>query len=93
MAQWFDCPHLGQPVELTAEREVHILQRHPEVLPARIDRLVETLRDPDAVYRGRSPDLLIFSRWYDSEQGKHLLVFVVEELARSLTGFSHHATR
>jgi hypothetical protein len=83
MAQWFECPYLGQPVELTDEREAHIQQRHAEILPARADRLAETLGEPDAVYRGRSPDLLIFSRWYDSEQGKHLLMFVVEEPARS----------
>jgi hypothetical protein len=51
-------------------------------MPGRLERVVETLALPDFVQRGRSPDLLVFSRWYDSEQGKYLLVFVVEEPER-----------
>ena len=82
MARWFDCPYLGGEVELTDERERHIALRHPELLPDRLERLIETLAGPDQIQRGRSSDLLVFSRWYDSEQGKYLFVFVVEEPAR-----------
>ena len=52
MALRFECPYVGGDVELTDEREAHILARHAELLPARVDRLAETLREPDAVYRG-----------------------------------------
>ena len=29
----FHCPYLEADVELTAEREVHISERHPDLLP------------------------------------------------------------
>jgi hypothetical protein len=48
--------------------------------PRRVDRPEETLRDPDALYRGCSAELMIFSRRYDSEQRKHLLCSLLKSL-------------
>jgi hypothetical protein len=83
MPYLLSCPFLGNDVELTDEREQHIVARHPELLPVRIDRLAEAVYDPDSVAQGRTSEIVVFSRWYDSEVGKHLLVFVVREHARS----------
>jgi len=41
----FPCPHLAGEVELTAERERHIAQRHPDLLPEHLDRITETLAE------------------------------------------------
>jgi hypothetical protein len=79
----FTCRFLDADVELTDEREAHIAERHPDLLPARIDRLADTLAELDAIYRGRADDIVVFSRWYDADTGKHLLVFVVREEERS----------
>ena len=47
----FPCPYLGAEVELTDERELHIGERHPDLLPAHRDRIAHTLADPDQVRR------------------------------------------
>jgi hypothetical protein len=38
----FPCPSLGVLVELTDERQRHILLKHPDLLPAYIDHIAET---------------------------------------------------
>ena len=78
------CPYLGGEVELTDERERHIAERHPDLLPAHRDRLAETLADPDDVRRSRRfGDARLFSRWFDSVRGgKHVVVVVVSESGR-----------
>ncbi|MBV9375999.1 MAG: hypothetical protein JO320_13240, partial [Alphaproteobacteria bacterium] len=43
----FECPYLGAEVERTAERERHIAERPPDLLPEYRDRLETTLADPD----------------------------------------------
>jgi len=43
------CPYLQTDVELSAEREGHIRERHPDLLPLFRDRLIQTLYDPDEV--------------------------------------------
>jgi hypothetical protein len=40
---WFPCPYLSAEVELTEERERHIAERHPDLLPEHRDHLRETL--------------------------------------------------
>lgn len=77
----FGCPYLESGDELTEERERHIAERHPELLPAHRDRLVETLADPDQVRTGvRFGSARLFSRWYtDSRGGKHVVVVVISE--------------
>jgi hypothetical protein len=76
----FPCPWLGRDVELTTERELHIEQRHPEVLRNRT-RLAETLAEPDRVRRSdEDPSILLFSRWYtDVGRGRHIVVVVVDQ--------------
>jgi len=77
----FQCPWLGKEVELTAERELHIADRHPDLLPRHRIELVEVLADPDVVRRSvRATSILLFSRWYtDVDQGRHVVVVVVDE--------------
>ncbi|OGL65403.1 MAG: hypothetical protein A3J27_09250 [Candidatus Tectomicrobia bacterium RIFCSPLOWO2_12_FULL_69_37] len=77
----FPCPYLRGEVELTEERERHIAQRHPDLLPEHGRRLAETLADPDQVRRSvRFGSAKLFSRWYtDLRGGKHVVVVVVSE--------------
>ena len=76
----FPCPYLGQDVELSDERERHIAETHPEVLPEHKDEIGGTLLDPDQVRRSnRFANARLFSKWYDSLKGKYLIVVVVSE--------------
>ncbi len=77
----FPCPYLGHEVELTPERERHIAQRHPDLLPAHRDKLAETLRDPDQIRRSyRFPNARVFSRRFDAVGlEKHAVVVVVSD--------------
>jgi len=61
------CPYLGGDVELTEERERHVRERHPDLLPAYRDQLGQTMADPDQV-RGsaRFANARLFSRWFDN---------------------------
>ena len=66
---------------MTEERERHIAERHPDLLPAHRRQIAETLAAPDQV-RGsrRFGNARLSSRWYtDIERGKHLVVVVVSE--------------
>ena len=49
----FPCPYLEGEVELTEEREHHIRERHPDLLPEYQRQLIETLATPDQVRRSR----------------------------------------
>ncbi len=75
------CPYLKAEVELSEEREHHIAERHPDLLPEHRHRVVEVLADPDQVRRSvRSGSARLFSRWYtDVQRGKHVVVVVVSE--------------
>jgi hypothetical protein len=77
----FPCPYLKGEVELTEERERHIAERHPDLLPEYRERVAETLIDPHQVRRsGRFGSARLFSRWYLAlRQGKHVVVVVVSE--------------
>ena len=78
----FPCPYLKGEVELTEERERHIAERHPDLLPEHRERVAETLGDPDQVRRSiRFGSAKLFSRWYtDVKRGAHVVVVVVSEL-------------
>ena len=80
----FPCPYLKGEVELTEERERHIAERHPDLLPGHRQRVAEVLADPDHVRRSVSfGSARLFSRWYtDVQRGRHVVVVVVSELAR-----------
>ncbi len=77
----FRCPYLGGEVELTEERERHIAERHPDLLPEHRGRIEETLANPDQVRRSvRFGSARLISRWYtDLREGKHVVVVVVSE--------------
>jgi hypothetical protein len=78
----FSCPYLAGEVELTEEREKHIGERHPELLPRFRDRIRATLAEPHEVRRSaRSASARLFSRWFDDIMGgKHVVVVVVSEV-------------
>ena len=73
------CPYLHAEVDLSAERERHIAERHPDLLPTHRDRIAATLAEPDQVRRSvRFGSARLFSRWYtDLRGGKHVVVVVV----------------
>jgi hypothetical protein len=80
-ASQFPCPYLGGIVELGEEREHHIAERHPDLLPAYRNLLATTLADPDQVrLNSRVKSAKILSRWYSEiAGGKHLVIVVVTE--------------
>ena len=77
----FFCPYLGAQVDLLPERERHIAERHPDLLPEHRQCIADTLRDPDQVRRStRFGKARLFSLWFDSVRGgKHVAVVVVTE--------------
>ena len=100
MTRLFNCPYLGNTVELSVEREAHIAASHPGTLPDYLEQLADTLENPDLV-RGsdRDPSGLLFSKWFDSiRTGRYLVVVTISDVpavrhwvitaytARKLTG-------
>jgi len=77
----YPCPYLKGEVELTDDRERHIAERHPDLLPEHRDRIAETLAQLDQVRRSvRFGSARLFSRWYtDVRHGKHVVVVAVSE--------------
>jgi hypothetical protein len=78
----FSCPYLGHEVELTLEREQHIVNTHPDFLPDYRDCLIETLANPDEIHLSKhSSTAVVFIRWYDSiYTGKYVAVVVETEV-------------
>jgi hypothetical protein len=76
---YFDCPYLDVQVELTEERERHIAERHPDLLPDYRHCIADTLLEPDEVRRStRFAGARLLSRWFESLRGgKHVVVVVV----------------
>jgi len=65
-------------VELTDERWSHIEAKHSELLPRRLDGLVETLLEPSWILRSRIWDRArLFVRRYDSTGRAQFVVVVV----------------
>lgn len=75
------CPYLGETVELTDERQQHILSKHPDFLPEYFNQLAQTVADPDEVRRdSRFPATCLFARWFtDVKGGKFVVVAVVSD--------------
>jgi hypothetical protein len=65
-------------VELTEEREHHIAEHHPGLLPEHREWIAETLTDRDQVRRSvRFGNARIFARWCESIRGsKHVVVLM-----------------
>ena len=76
-----ECPYLGGQVELTDEREKHIAEHHPDLLPEHRERIMETVSDPDQVRRSsRMRRARMFTRWFDGLRGgKNVVVVVVSD--------------
>ena len=75
----FPCPYLNGEVEMTAERERHIAEHHPDLLPSGHDRIAEVLVDPDEVRQSsQMASALLFSKHYDDAlTGKSVVVVVM----------------
>ncbi|MBS1786851.1 MAG: hypothetical protein JST85_03975 [Acidobacteria bacterium] len=76
----FPCPYLQAEVEMTDEREQHIAEQHPDILPEHLDELAETLAVPDQIRRSaRFNNARLFTRWFDNvRDGKHIVVVVTD---------------
>jgi hypothetical protein len=81
----FPCPYLHGDVEWSNEREHHIAERHPDLLPEHRALIGKTLADPEQIRRSaRFGSARLFSRWYKEVRGgKHVVVVVVSEFAPS----------
>ena len=94
------CPHLEAVVKFTAERQQHVAQRHPDLMPGHLAELRQTLADPDSVRRSLvDPEPILLTRWFSQLRGGRFIVVVVKYdhsaerfwlltayLARSLAG-------
>jgi len=71
------CPYLGGAVELSEERELHIAERHPDLLPY-WHRIAD---NPDEVRRSRRfPSTKLFSKWYTEEPTqKHVVIIIMTD--------------
>lgn len=80
MKRW-PCGHLGGSVELTAERERHIGERHPDLARWDSELIAGALREPDQVrVSDRMGNARLFSRWYgDVQGGVHAVVVVISD--------------
>lgn len=59
---WLACPYLHGKVELSKEREKHITEHHPDLLPGNRNFIITTLSDPDQIRRSsRFTNALLFS--------------------------------
>ena len=78
---WFACPYLNAQVELTEEREAHIAEQHPDLLPQHRQCIVDTLAEPDQVRKSRRlPNARLFTRWFQSVRGgKYVVVVTVSQ--------------
>ena len=64
------CAYLGGEVQLSGEREAHIAERHPDLLPEHRARIGTTLAAPDQVRRSRRFGAAkLFSRWFSEVKG------------------------
>ena len=78
----FFCSYLDGDVELTDERQLHIAENHPDLLPEHLPCIADTLADPDQVRRSRRfSGSRLFSRWFeDLRDGKYVVVVVVTDI-------------
>ena len=83
MTTLFYCPHLEVEVELTEEREKHITDNHPDLLPKFRNCIAQTLYDPDQIRRSkRFEGSRLFSKWFEKvKDGKYIVVVVVTDSA------------
>ncbi len=82
--KWFKDVY-NRRIRLTEERQEHIETDHPE-MSGQIDKIEETLLNPDAIVRSRTdPDVELFYRYYDNTPvTKKYLCVVVKVLAEDI---------
>lgn len=78
---WLQCPYLGGSVELTDERERHIIERHPDLLPEFQKYVEDTLFNPDQIrVSKRFQNVRLFTRRFETlRDGKFVIVVVVTD--------------
>jgi hypothetical protein len=83
--EYFDCPYLETSVELTPERERHIINRHPDLPQDYLGLIGATLAEPDEIRCDqRFEETLLFSRWFSNiQRGQFLVVAVVSDRVRA----------
>jgi hypothetical protein len=77
----FPCQYLEAEVELSDEREQHIIETHPSTLPDYLPQVTETLANPDLIRQSsRDTTALLFSKWFSTiRTGRFLIVVVVSQ--------------
>ena len=90
----FDCPYLETKVELTDEREAHITRRHPDLLPAHLDAIADTLATNRTTYsliRWMTPAFCSSGGLLQSvEAGTRSLWFGQIQRCQGATGLQRH---
>jgi hypothetical protein len=77
------CPYLAVEVELSADRERHIREHHPDLLPEHRGHIIETVGDPDEVGgSARAANAKLFTKWFVDLRGGKYVVVVVGDPAR-----------
>lgn len=77
----FPCPILGGDVELTGEREAHIRERHPDLLPVQVAELARAIGEPDYV-SPQGPTRHVFTSWAGTiRDGRYVVVVVSTDAA------------
>ncbi|EKU99785.1 hypothetical protein Lepto7375DRAFT_1857 [Leptolyngbya sp. PCC 7375] len=81
MSRSFYCPYLNADIELSDERERHIIDRHPGTLPDYSTQLAETLSNPDQIRQStRDEKSLLFSKWFETiRTGRYLVVVTISD--------------
>ena len=76
---FFQCPYLGDRVELSDQREQHIRNRHSDLLSSHRELIPLTLLDPDRVQISPSDEAVrLFTRWHDSLSNYVIVAVVIE---------------
>jgi hypothetical protein len=66
----FFCPYLDAQVELTEEREKHIAEQHPDLLPQHRQSIAATWSEPGQVRQSRRlTNGRLFTPWFESVRG------------------------
>lgn len=70
MTTLIDCPYLGSQVELTEERERHIAESHPDLLPEHRAKIWDALQAPDSVRKShRFASARLFTKYFKDLRG------------------------
>lgn len=85
MTTLYSCPYLREEVELTEEREKHIADNHPDLLPKYRNCIAQALSNPDQIRQSkRFKSARLFSKWFESlKDGKYVVVVVVTDSAHN----------